>query len=670
VNRLAANRASAVALVILTALLGAVACSLTLGFGGDSVHQFILKWLFSGVIIAAGLLTMARAGRAGRERVAWLLIGLAVVLWGVGLEYWELVLSTSESPPYPSVSDFFWLAFYPPCYVGLALLLRSRLAEVRASLWLDGVIAALALAALGSAIVFGAVLEVTGGSAAAVATNLAYPLADLVLIGLVVATLAASGWRPGRAWGLIAAGLALFAVGDSIYLYQVAVGSYVEGTLYDLGWISAAVLIAWAAWQPSVAITRTVRDGWWVLVPPIGFALVGLGLLVYDHFARITPLALVVATVALLGVLVRLAMTFGENLRMLSGTRREARTDALTKLGNRRKLIEDMDRAFAEQRKHLLVLFDLNGFKLYNDSFGHPAGDALLTRLARNLEASVGENGCAYRMGGDEFCVLLDDALPELLFDAEAAMCERGDGFSITTAFGAASIPEEASTVPDALRLVDQRLYAQKSGMRGSAGEQSLSALAQVLAERDPGLGIQVEGVADLAERVARQLGIDGTDLRDICAAAALHDMGKISIPAAILSKPGPLDENEWLFVRRHPVVGERIVGAAPALASAAKLVRSTHERMDGGGYPDGLEGDEIPLGARIVTVCDAFVAMTSPRPYAAERGAEDALVELYRCSGTQFDRHVVDALALGLSTRTGTPASSRPGPAPLGDAG
>jgi diguanylate cyclase (GGDEF)-like protein len=653
VTRLSTNRTSAVALLILTALVGVVACSLALGLGGDSLRLFILKWLFSAVIIGAGVVTMARAARAGGERLAWLLIGLGVVLWGVGLEYWELVLSTSESPPYPSVSDFFWLSFYPPCYVGLALLLRARLTHVRASLWLDGVIAALALAAVGSAIVFGAVLEVTGGSAAAVATNLAYPLADLVLIGLVAATLAASGWRPGRAWGLIASGLALFALADSVYLYQVAVGSYVEGTTYDLGWISASVLIAWAAWQPSAAVTRSVRDGWWVLVPPVAFTLVGLGLLVYDHFVRVTPLALGLATVAILGVLIRLAMTFGENLRMLTGTRREARTDALTKLGNRRKLIEDLSAGLQEQRKRLVVLFDLNGFKQYNDTFGHPAGDALLARLARNLESALGEDSTAYRMGGDEFCVLLDDARPALLFDAQAAMSEEGEGFSITAAFGAVSIPEEADTVSGALRLVDQRLYAQKSGMRGSAGEQSQSALVQVLAERDPALGIHVEGVADLAEHVAVRLGLEGTVLRDVCAAAALHDMGKIAIPAEILSKPGRLDEDEWKFVRRHPVIGERIVAAAPALTGAAKLIRWTHERFDGDGYPDGLEAEGIPLGARIISACDAFVAMTSPRPYATQMSEEVALAELRRCAGTQFDPEVVNALALVLASRS-----------------
>jgi two-component system, cell cycle response regulator len=653
VTRIAAHRAAAAALLLLTALLAVVAASFAAGLGGEDLKEFILKWLFSGVIIAAGLVTMARAVRDDGERLAWLLIGLGVVLWGVGLEYWELVYSTSESPPYPSVADAFYLAFYPPVYVGLALLLHSRLAHVRPSLWLDGAIAALALASLGSAIVFGTVLGVTGGPASAVATNLAYPLADLLLIGIVVATLAASGWRPGRAWGLIAAGLALFAVADSVYLYQVAVGTFVEGTAYDLGWITACVLIAWAAWQPRTRITRTVGDGWWVLVPPLAFALVGLGVLVYDHFARVTLLALALATAALLGVLIRLALTFGENLRMLATTRREARTDALTKLGNRRKLVEDVMAVLDARGSRLLVIFDLNGFKHYNDSFGHPAGDDLLFRLARNLESALGEGSSAYRMGGDEFCVLLDDSRPELLFEAQAAMSEEGEGFSISAAFGAASVPDEADTVSEALRLVDQRLYAQKDRMRASAGEQSRSALVQVLAEQSAALGVYVSDVADLAERVGHSLGFEGTDLRELCVAAALHDMGKTAIPTAILSKPGPLDEEEWRFVRRHAEIGERIVGAAPALAGAAKLVRASHERIDGNGYPDGLRGEEIPLGARIIAVCDAFTAMTSPRPYAQQRTEEEALAELSRCAGTQFDEQVVSALALALAARS-----------------
>ena len=201
-SRLATNPTAAAVLAALTALLGVVACYLVVGLGHEALEQLTLDWLYNGLIVAAGVVTMARGAGAGRERLPWLLLGSAFVLWGIGNTYWTLVLLQRETLPFPSLSDAFWLAFYPPAYVGLLLLLRSRLAEFRPSLWLDGVVAALALAAVGSAVVFDAVLSATGGSSAAVATNLSYPLADLLLLGLAVATLAASGWRPARAPGV------------------------------------------------------------------------------------------------------------------------------------------------------------------------------------------------------------------------------------------------------------------------------------------------------------------------------------------------------------------------------------------------------------------------------------------------------------------------------------
>jgi two-component system cell cycle response regulator len=141
-------------------------------------------------------------------------------------------------------------------------------------------------------------------------------------------------------------------------------------------------------------------------------------------------------------------------------------------------------------------------------------------------------------------------------------------------------------------------------------------------------------------------MGLSTEDHAQLRQAAELHDVGKLAIPDEILGRPGRLDPEDWAFVRRHPLIGERIIGAAPALAAAAKLVHSTHERFDGSGYPDGLAGDQIPLGARIIAVCDAFTAMTFPRPYAAQRSVPEALAELRRCAGTQFDPAVVEALA------------------------
>jgi two-component system, cell cycle response regulator len=149
--------------------------------------------------------------------------------------------------------------------------------------------------------------------------------------------------------------------------------------------------------------------------------------------------------------------------------------------------------------------------------------------------------------------------------------------------------------------------------------------------------------VAELSLSVGRSLGMTPEELDELARAAELHDIGKIAIPDAILDKPGPLDPAEWSFMRRHTIIGERIMLSAPALAPVAHLVRSTHERWDGTGYPDGLEGGEIPLGSRIVAVCDAFDAMTSDRPYRRALPAGEALEEVSKFSGTQFDPTVVE---------------------------
>ena len=168
----------------------------------------------------------------------------------------------------------------------------------------------------------------------------------------------------------------------------------------------------------------------------------------------------------------------------------------------------------------------------------------------------------------------------------------------------------------EALRIADQRMYAQKNAGRTSATRQSKAVLVRALSERNPELFTDLEGVAELAESTARRLGLGEEEAEQISHAAELHDIGKVAIPDAILSKPGTLDPREWEFIRRHTLIGERIIAAAPALGAVARLVRSSHERWDGTGYPDRLPGQQIPLGARVVGVADAFNAMTSERPY------------------------------------------------------
>jgi response regulator RpfG family c-di-GMP phosphodiesterase len=190
-------------------------------------------------------------------------------------------------------------------------------------------------------------------------------------------------------------------------------------------------------------------------------------------------------------------------------------------------------------------------------------------------------------------------------------------------------------------------MYAQKHAGRMSASRQSKDVLLSALTERDPELGGHLSVVAELAESTARHMGLARDEIETIRHAAELHDVGKVSIPDGILAKAGPLNDEEWAFVRRHTLAGERIIGAAPALTTVARLVRSSHERWDGSGYPDGLADDAIPLGARIVAVADAFDAMTAGRPYREGISHAEAIGELRRCAGTQFDPLVVDAFVV-----------------------
>jgi diguanylate cyclase (GGDEF)-like protein len=544
------------------------------------------------------------------------------------------------------------LAFYPAAYVGLMMLVKGRVSGITRAMWLDGAIGALAVAALAAAAALGPIVDATSGDSAAIATNLAYPLGDLVLLGLVVAVFGVCSWRPGRAWLLIAAGMVVMALADGIYLVQVAEGTYVEGRFVDLLWPAASLLLGAAAWQHSRESVRADVSGLRVVVVPAVCALIALGLLAYQNLDGLNDASVILGMLTLALVIVRMALSFRLNQRMLEQSRYEALTDSLTGLNNRRKLMVDLERTLPEatlERPLALVLFDLDGFKQYNDTYGHPAGDALLERLGHHLAEVTEPYGSAYRLGGDEFCVLVrpgSAGLDVITAATCAALSEHGEGFDITSSYGTVMIPREAREPSDALQQADRRMYAQKDGRRTSAGKQTRDVLLRTLRESQPELHVHLHDVAQMADEVGRELDLSTEQLDELSRAAELHDIGKVAIPDAILNKPGPLDDAEWDFMRRHTVIGERILGAAPALRPVAKIVRSSHERWDGTGYPDNLAGEGIPLGARVVAVCDAFDAMTSERPYRSPMSPREAIAELRRCAGSQFDPRVVEAFA------------------------
>jgi two-component system, cell cycle response regulator len=657
-------RPARVVLGTLTLLLAACALHAVVAYEAGPLTWLIEKWGYNVVLAGSGLACMARGVLVARERGAWLTIGVAVVGWAVGNVYYTAVLWDLDPIPIPSLSDVLWIVYYPIVYVGVAMLMRARIARFHASLWLDGVLAALAVAALSAAVVFEKVLATTGGEPIEVATNLAYPLGDLVLLGVVTGGVALTGWKPGVTWGALAASFMIFGVFDGVYLLQNATGTWQAGSVFEAGWPVATLLLAWAAWMRPQHVRPRPLDGRRNLIVPIAFALLALVLLISDHFARLNLLAVGFAWLSLLAVIGRFAMTFAFNLAMLGHSRAEALTDPLTGLGNRRRLMRDLEEVLApgEQVPAVLALYDLNGFKAYNDTFGHPAGDALLARLGANLGEGVGADAHAYRMGGDEFCVLArvgPERAMEIIERGRDALVEVGDGFAIGSATGCVLLPEEADDSGTALGIADRRMYADKAGARRTADEQSRDVLLKALEEHHPALGEHVHDVGVLAEAVAIELGLEGHSLAHVRQAADLHDIGKVAVPRSVLDKPGRLTEDEWDFIARHTLIGERILGAADALRPVARLVRASHEHFDGSGYPDRLVGAEIPLGARIVSVCDAYDAMTSDRPYKRRMTAEEAVAELRRCAGAQFDPGVVDAFCRAMEREDVAPAST-----------
>jgi two-component system cell cycle response regulator len=612
------------------------------------VTDFNELYVYNALIAAAAAFCLARARYVERERAAWLAFGLGLAAWAAGEAAYTLFLDGPVEPGHPNVSDVLWLLFYPATYVGIVLLVRARVHEFRASLWLDGVVGALAMASIGAALVLGPVTS--SGDGMIVALDLAFLLGDMLLLGFVVGALALTGWRPDRTWSLLGAGLVMAAVVDGFFLWQAASGATEGATLATVLWPGSTLLVAAAAWQAPSA--RPVRaEGWRLLAMPTAFAVAAVGVLVYDLARPVDAGALGLAIACLLAVILRMSVTVRENHELLEGSRREALTDALTGLSNRRRLMLDLEREVryaSPEAPCALTLFDLDGFKQYNDRFGHPVGDALLARLGRKLADAVGNQGVAYRLGGDEFCLVapLGELAAGLLTEtAREALTDRGRGFEVGASCGMVIIPNEASDVSSALRLADQRLYREKGeGRRSVVTQQTSDALLQVLKECEPGLDGHLQVVAALAREVGGRLGVAGSELDELTRAAELHDVGKVALPASILRKPGPLDESEWSFVRQHTLVGDRILSAAPALSSLAHVVRASHEHFDGSGYPDGIAGEDIPLAARVVAVCDAYHAMTSDRPYRAALAHWEAMEELRRCSGRQFDPVVVAA--------------------------
>jgi diguanylate cyclase (GGDEF)-like protein/putative nucleotidyltransferase with HDIG domain len=331
---------------------------------------------------------------------------------------------------------------------------------------------------------------------------------------------------------------------------------------------------------------------------------------------------------------------------------RVSRSDPLTACLNRRGFEERFAAELSDASRHghpfALVLLDLDHFKLVNDSHGHAAGDELLCWVVETMAGILRPIDALGRMGGDEFAILVSGAGEAdgvaLADRVRGALAER---ISATT--GLACFPADGADRDELYQHADAELYAAKHGAasRTAPGRRELSWAAALAEAVDARMAVPDEhssAVARYAASIARELGWSGSELALLRIAAMLHDVGKVSVPDRILRKPGPLTNDEFEEIKKHPVAGAEIVARVDGLEPIVPWVRHSHEHFDGSGYPDGLSGQTIPPASRILLVADAYDSMTSHRAYRRAMSHDEALAELQRCAGTQFDPECVEA--------------------------
>jgi diguanylate cyclase (GGDEF)-like protein len=462
------------ALQLLTgALLVSFIASTIFRAHGTSIPFFDV-WVENIGYACCALLCVSRAIYRRPGRWGWGALGVGLVCFTTGSVLFTAVVQYFNPIPSPSIADFAFLADYPLAFLGISLLVRETVPNISKTIWVDALIAALGIASLEVTLVIGPISNGIHGSFATVATNIAYPIGDVVLVSMVVGVFAVRGWRPGRLWWALGIGLVLFAGADSIYLLRVTSGTYVTGTPLDSLWAVAAFVMGLAAWQgmgPRVRSAPTIQAPNFV---PALFLLSSLGIVVYATTHTVIRVGVILATATLVIAIARSAYAFRE-LRALADSNREARTDDLTTLPNRRLFFERLGACFdagagAPYRLAVLMI-DLDRFKEINDSLGHHVGDDVLRQIGPRLLTAVGDSGTVARLGGDEFGLVLapladpSDAIA-VAERVRVALREpfalEGMSLRVDASIGIAIAPDHGLTPESVLQKADVAMFAAK----------------------------------------------------------------------------------------------------------------------------------------------------------------------------------------------------------------
>lgn len=656
---------------------------------GDGVYEVPVA-----LALILSLLAVRRA--TGRRRRFWWLLVVSTVLWlAADLVWSSYYYLWGQETPFPSVADPLYLASYALVPVAVLVGFGGISGRRRARAVLDAAVVGLGLGAIGWQVLIAP--QVADELSLASLVGIAYPLSGIViLVTLVSVALAGHRQVPPSVW-LVGAAVLVGAGTDAGYTYLTSLNNYVSGEWIDVGWQAQAVLLclaAFCAWRHDEGDGQVAPLGRDLAMAPVLVGVVTALLLAAVVSVRAgTPLApLVVAGLVVTGLVVRFLLSVSDTRQVaqrldvaLREQERLAVTDGLTGLYNRRFFEEvlrlETERATRDDGRLALVVADLDHFKLVNDTHGHQSGDSVLVEVAARLRRALRGSDVLARYGGEEFVMILPGADAETALEI-AERCRRalssetirlhsGSRITVTGSFGLACFVDGRSDMDSLIRHADRALYAAKgagrdqvvtetdtdtdlpmppSGADGYRMPEALAPLERIADLIDARLGPAEHSaaMARWAGVLADALGLDPASRERSIHAARMHDIGKIALSDALLTKPGPLDEDEWRLMRTHPEHGQRLLLDVPGHEKLAAVVRGHHERYDGTGYPDRIVGADLPVETRLISVLDCWAAILADRPYAAGRTPEQARVQLRAARGTQLDPEIVDVF-LGL---------------------